>query len=202
MKRSPLLGLALACVLAGPEVRAADEDPAKGADAKKQADELVATAKGCIDKARMLVGDERKEAQQKQYAAAVEAYGKALERYPDWQLDSATTEDHWARFAALQKRGDLWKAMNQYDKAREEYTRGFEKVPPAMVDLRSYIQMTIADSYFEKKNWIAAEEAYLQAERIGLYGDRKVLVPEQLEKVKPLAEQQRKEMAGKAAQKP
>ena len=83
MKRSLLLGLAVACVVAGPAVRAADEDAAKGADAKKQADELVATAKGCIDKARMLVGDERKEARERQYGGegCAEAVGVFVRRF-------------------------------------------------------------------------------------------------------------------------
>ena len=189
-----LLGAAL---LAGATARA-DE---AATDPKAQADELVATANGCIDKAKMLVGDERKDARERQYAAAAEAYGKALELNPDWLLEGTAATEPWARFAALQKRGKLWQAMNQYDKARDEYKRGFEKVAPAMVDLRSYIQMTIADSYFDEQNWVAAEEAYLKAEKIGLYGDRKHLVPAKLEKVRPLAEQQRKEMAEKDATK-
>lgn len=200
MKRTMVFGLALA-LLVGPAVRAADDATAKGADAKKQADELVATAKSCLDKAKMLVGDERKDAQKKQYSAAAEAYAKALEMCPGWLMDDAG-KDPWNHAFARIKRGNLWKAMQQYDKAHEEYMADLSMIPADMLDLRSYLQMTVGDSYMDEQNWIAAEEAYLKAQKIGLYGDRKVEVPEKLEKVKPLAEQQRKAMSEKAAQKP
>ena len=192
-------GLAFGLSAALTAVAADAEEYGVAMDSMKQVDELVATVNVHIDKAKMLVGDERKDARERQYAAAAEAYGKVLEMNPDWLLDGKAATEPWSRFAAFQKRGDLWKAMNRYEQAREEYKRGFEKTSPAMVDLRSYIQMTIADSYFQEGDWIAAEEAYLAAQKIGLYGDRKVLVPQKLEKVRPLAARLWKERTENAA---
>lgn len=203
MRKNMAIGLAVGLgLMAGMVVRAEEGGADKAADAKKQADTLVATARSCIEKAKALVGDEQKEARDKEYAAAARAYAGALEICPGWEVDDVADKGHWDRWFARQKRGDLWKAMKQYDKAREEYQKGFEIPAQDMLDLRSFIQMTIADSYFEEQNWIAAEEAYLKVEEIGLYGDRKHLVPAQLEKVKPLAEAQRKKQAEKAAPKP
>jgi len=104
-----------------------------------------------------------------------------------------TVEGPWGFAFARRAQAEIWLERKQYDRARREYKAALAKAPRPMADLRSYLYMLIGDSYAREKNWIEAESAYLTAKKIGLYGDRKKLVPEKLEKVKPLADAQRRE---------
>ena len=85
--------------------------------------------------------------------------------------------------------------MGQFEEARGEYEAALAGIPRQQKDAQSYVQMLIGDVYANEENWIEAEASYLQAQKTGLYGDRKQQVPSRLEKVRPLAETQRKQQA-------
>jgi hypothetical protein len=163
---------------------------AVGAAVRRQrAEQYIARARDRAAQAETLAGEARENA----YAAAAEAYARTLEVCPDWQLAEAAGKGDWAHFFARQARADLWKSLHQHDRARAEYQAAFTAARGDNLDLRSRIQMMIGDVYAEEQNWLAAEEAYQRAQRIGLYGDMRHVLPAKLERVAPLAEKQREE---------
>ncbi len=168
-------------------VREAHEAAVWAAVRRERAEQYVARARDHAAKAETLAG----EARESEYAAAAKTYARALEICPDWQLTEAAGKGDHAHFFARQARADLWKRLNQYDRARAEYRAAFAAARRDHLDLRSRIRMVIGDSYFEEQDWIAAEEAYQQAQRIGLYGDMRHVLPPKLERVAPLAAKQR-----------
>ncbi len=162
-----------------------------------QAKGLIQSAQEALKRAAALAGPER----EKETAAAAEAFHEGMRLYPAWEIEDLDEKDPWSVVGARVKRAGLFCGIGEFDKARAEYEEA-RKATGRSPDAGSYVDMLIGDSYQQQENWIKAEEYYLRAQKTGLYGDRKVEVPAKLEKVKSLAEEQRKAQAEKAEPKP
>ncbi len=141
---------------------------------RQQAEALIATARQDVEASR--------------FAEAAQAYTKALEILPGWQIDDVAGKDPWTRAGARKTRADLWLKMRRFDKAREEYRASFDYPATDMLDLRSWIHTLIGDSYAAEEKWAEAAQAYQQAVNTGLFGDRRYDVPPKLKRAKRLAE--------------
>ena len=161
--------------------------------ARTRADELMAEMNAALARADGWAGDEDREAREKEHAAASEAFRKALMLDPTWKVREASS--FWEVIKKRGERAELWLKMGQFEEARGEYEAALAGIPRQQKDAQSYVQMLIGDVYADEENWIEAEASYLQAQKTGLYGDRKQQVPSRLEKVRPLAETQRKQQA-------
>jgi len=81
--------------------------------------------------------------------------------------------------------GVLFEA-GDFARARQEHEKAFQYPAVNQTNLRAFIQMHIADSYLEEKNYREAERAYTQALKIGAGGWHKTHCEESLKKVTEL----------------
>lgn len=157
------------------------------------ADALVVIAKQEISRAEKAAKDVNETERDAAFAAAREAFTKALEICPDWKIESVNEDNPWAVIEARRERTLLWEKLGEFERMRAEYEAALPAIPILQLDARAYLHMLIGDACAEAGNWIEAESYYLKAQKIGLFGDRKIQIPQKLETVRPLAEEQRKE---------
>jgi sialate O-acetylesterase len=150
-----------------------------------RADELAKSAHAALKRASKLTSPVNKEAREKEVAAAAAAFREAMTIHPRWAIEGVDEKNPWAVAAARKARADLWSGIGEFEKARAEHHEALAKIG-SQLDAKSYIQMLIGDLYKQEQNWAKAEEFYLAAQKTGLYGDRKVLVPRHLEEVRKL----------------
>jgi hypothetical protein len=102
---------------------------------------------------------------------------------PEWALEEVDEKNPWSVVGARVTRAGIYCGLGEFEKGRAEYGQAL-KATAKQRDAKSYVEMLIGDSYRLESNWTKAEEAYLQAQKTGLYGDRKAQVPQRLAEVR------------------
>jgi hypothetical protein len=148
-----------------------------------KAEKLAAAAQAALKRARGLTGPDNQTAREREVAAAAAAFREAIELYPEWKIDGVDAKNPWAVVAARNARAAIWSGIGEYAQARTELEAALAKTGKQR-DAKSYVQMLIGDVYRGEGNLELAEQSYLAAEKTGLYGDRKVQVPQRLEAVR------------------
>lgn len=104
---------------------------------------------------------------------------------------AASIEDSVRRIndcvAAQLEVGDILLEHEDCERARLEYQRAFQYPAKDQTDLRSSIQLKIADSYMKQKKYEQAVDAYTKAQQIGLGGWRIKHAAENLKRARELA---------------
>jgi hypothetical protein len=148
-----------------------------------KADALAKAAQESLKRARGLKGPDNEAARDREVAAAAAAFREAIDLYPEWKIDGLDEKNPWAVVSARTARSGIWSGIGEHAKARAELEAALAKTGKQQ-DAKSYVQMLIGDAYRAEGNLEMAEQSYLAAEKTGLYGDRKVQVPERLEQVR------------------
>ena len=165
-----------------PPEPAADEGDFVLPDMAK-AEELAKAAQEALKRAQGLKGPENEAAREREVAAAAAAFREAIDLYPEWKIDGVDEKNPWAVVSARNARAGIFSGIGEHSKARAELEAALAKTGKQR-DAKSYVQMLIGDAYRAEGNLEMAEQSYLAAEKTGLYGDRKVQVPERLEQVR------------------
>jgi len=165
---------------------AQEETVSNQADANiSRADKLAKSAQDALQRASKLTSPVQKDAREKEIAKAAAATRELMSINPQWAIEGIDEKNPWAVIAGRKARADLWGGIGEFELARKEYHDALAK-SGSQLDAKSYVQMLIGDLYKQEQNWAKAEEFYLAAQKTGLFGDRKVLVPRRLEELKKL----------------
>jgi len=148
-----------------------------------RAEGLMKEAEEALGRAAKLEGPAQASAREREQAAAAAAFREAIELYPEWKLDGLDTKNPWAVVGARNARARVWATLGDFTRACIELEAALEATGKQK-DARSYVQMLIGDVHRQAGDLDKAEEAYLRAQKTGLYGDRKAQVPQRLEAVR------------------
>ena len=156
-------------------------------DDHRAADALVGSARTALAEADKMT----EEARRREVAIARKAFVSALARCPDWKIDEVPKDDVWGTIAARKERADIWEQLGNSRRMCAEYEEALSIIPKQQADAISYLYMLMGDAFAKMGDWVEAESCYLKAQKSGLYGDRKIQIPQKLETVRRLTQAKR-----------